>query len=61
MRAEIHARMEAVRSPLRTAEVFDVERTVDPADTRAILTDRVRGAYRVLGHDLGPTARGVRP
>jgi acetyl-CoA carboxylase carboxyltransferase component len=61
LRAEIHARMEAVRSPLRTAEVFGIERIVDPADTRAILTEWVHGAYRVMSHDLGPTARGLRP
>ena len=61
LRTEIHARMEAVRSPLRTAEVFGIERIVDPAETRAILTDWILGAYRVLAHDLGPTARGLRP
>lgn len=59
--AEITARMEAVRSPLRTAEAFGVERIIDPAETRSVLTEWVRHAYRVLRHDLGPRARGMRP
>jgi acetyl-CoA carboxylase carboxyltransferase component len=36
-RAEIEAKLEAVQSPLRTAEVFGVEEIIDPRDTRAYM------------------------
>jgi len=36
-RAEIEAKLEAVQSPLRTAEVFGVEEIIDPRETRAHL------------------------
>jgi propionyl-CoA carboxylase beta chain len=47
-RAEIAARLEAVRSPFRTAEAFGVEEIVDPADTRPLLCDWVASAYDLL-------------
>ena len=37
LKAEIGERLEAVRSPFRTAESFLVEDVVDPADTRPLL------------------------
>ena len=61
LRAEITSQMEAIRSPLRTAESFGIERMIDPAETRPILTGWVRTAYRVLGHDVGPSSFGRRP
>ena len=48
LKAEITERLEAVRSPFRTAEAFLVEDVVDPADTRPLLTDWVHSAYDVL-------------
>jgi propionyl-CoA carboxylase beta chain len=48
LKAEIAERLEAVRSPFRTAEAFLVEDVVDPADTRPLLTDWVAAAYDVL-------------
>ena len=36
-RREISARLEAIQSPLRTAEAYDIEDIIDPADTRAFL------------------------
>jgi acetyl-CoA carboxylase carboxyltransferase component len=36
-RAEIEARLEALQSPLRTAEAFGVEEIIDPARTRSYL------------------------
>jgi acetyl-CoA carboxylase carboxyltransferase component len=36
-RAEIEARLEAVQSPLRTAEVFGIEEIIDPRATRSYL------------------------
>jgi len=61
-KAEIAEQLEAVRSPFRTAEAFLVEEIVDPADTRPLLVDWVRGAYDVLATStLGPSARAMRP
>jgi acetyl-CoA carboxylase carboxyltransferase component len=55
MRAEIAQRLEAVRSPLRTAESFLVEDIVDPALTRPLLCAWVGSAYDVLAtRTLGP-------
>ena len=48
LKAEIAERLEAVRSPFRTAEAFLVEDVIDPADTRPLLTGWVHSAYDVL-------------
>jgi propionyl-CoA carboxylase beta chain len=62
LKAEIAERLEAVRSPFRTAESFLVEDVIDPADTRPLLCDWVAGAYDVLATmPLGPRTRGLRP
>lgn len=37
-RAEIEAKLEALRSPMRTAEAFAVEEIIDPRRTRCCLT-----------------------
>jgi acetyl-CoA carboxylase carboxyltransferase component len=61
-RAALHARLQAVRSPFRTAESFLVEDIIDPADTRAVLTRWVRTAYHTLAADgARPTGRTYRP
>ncbi|HEX4106671.1 MAG TPA: carboxyl transferase domain-containing protein [Solirubrobacteraceae bacterium] len=62
-RAEILARLDAVRSPFRTAEKFSVEEIIDPRDTRPILCDWAERAHALIRHDLpaGPRARGLRP
>jgi acetyl-CoA carboxylase carboxyltransferase component len=62
MRAEIAARLEAVRSPFRTAEAFLVEDIVDPADTRPLLCDWAASAYDALSvAPLGPRGSSYRP
>ena len=62
LKAEIAQRLEAVRSPFRTAESFLVEDIIDPAETRPRLCEWVRDAYAVLAtQPPGPTARGLRP
>src|SRR3954449_7533476 len=63
LRAEIEARLNAVRSPFRTAERFNVEEIIDPRDTRPLLCDWAERAYELLAHELGdgPKARGLRP
>jgi acetyl-CoA carboxylase carboxyltransferase component len=63
LRAEIEARLNAVRSPFRTAERFGVEEIIDPRDTRPLLCDWAERAHELIRHDLaaGPRERGVRP
>jgi acetyl-CoA carboxylase carboxyltransferase component len=58
---EIEARLNAVRSPFRAAEVFNIEEIIDPRDTRPLLTDWVALAYELEATRLGPKARGARP
>ncbi len=59
LREELLAGFEAIRSPLRTAEAFDIEEIIDPRDTRRLLCEWVELAYRTL--TPGPKARGFRP
>lgn len=62
LKAEIAERLEAVRSPFRTAEAFLVEDIIDPADTRPLLCEWVRDAYAVLDTQLlERKGRGARP
>jgi len=63
LRAEIHERLDAVRSPFRTAERFGVEEIIDPRDTRPLLCDWAERAHELVRHELaaGPKERGVRP
>ena len=63
LRAEIVERLNAVRSPFRTAERFGVEEIIDPRDTRPILCDWAQRAHELIAMDLtaGPKARGLRP
>ena len=55
----LYAKFEAMRSPFRTAEAFIAEEIIDPRDTRPLVVDFVRHAYRVL--KTGPRATGMRP
>lgn len=59
LRAQIEARLEAVRSPFRTAEAFWVEDIVDPRDTRPLLCEFANLAAPLRGS--GATARPMRP
>jgi len=63
LRAEIEQRLNAVRSPFRTAERFSVEEIIDPRDTRPLLCDWAQRAHELVHHELagGPKARGLRP
>ena len=61
LEAEITARLDALRSPFRTAETFGVEKIIDPADTRRLLCEWVPEAWRVAATQLGPPVRGPRP
>jgi propionyl-CoA carboxylase beta chain len=59
LKSEITGRLEAVRSPFRTAESFLVEEIVDPVDTRPLLCEWAEQAYASLA-DVTPT-RDARP
>ena len=63
LRAEIAARLDAVRSPFRTAERFSVEEIIDPRDTRPLLCDWAERAHELVAHELaaGPKARAPVP
>ena len=62
LKADITARLEAVRSPFRTAESYLVEDVVDPAETRPLLCAWAQSAYDVLETlPPGPPTRGTRP
>ena len=63
LRDEIEGRLNAVRSPFRTAERFGVEEIIDPRDTRPLLCDWAERAHELVRYDLheGPKRRGLRP
>lgn len=53
--------VEAVSSPLRTAERFGVQDIIDPRESRPLLCDWVRDAYRLLPDKVGRPSFGTRP
>jgi acetyl-CoA carboxylase carboxyltransferase component len=59
LRKEIEERLDAVRSPFRTAEAFLVEEIIDPRETRPLLCEFAELAAPLRGS--GPTARPMRP
>lgn len=61
LRAELLAGFDAIRSPFRTAEAFDIEEIIDPLDTRSVLCRWINRVYPNLGHNLGPKGRTYRP
>jgi acetyl-CoA carboxylase carboxyltransferase component len=61
MLADIRARLDAVRNPLRTAERFGIEEIIDPRETRPLLCDWVRDAYATLPVAPGKPSFGTRP
>ncbi len=58
---DIHERLEAARSPFRTAERYGVQDLIDPRRSRELLTRWVRDAYRVIPEQVGPPSFGTRP
>jgi acetyl-CoA carboxylase carboxyltransferase component len=60
-RRELEQKLDAMRSPFRTAEAFGIEEIIDPRDTRPLLCEWIGTAYDVLAGDLGPKRRGCRP
>ena len=59
--ADIRQRLDAVRSPFRTAERFGIEEIIDPRETRPLLCDWVRDAYAILPSQPGRPTFGTRP
>ncbi|MGE5566115.1 MAG: acyl-CoA carboxylase subunit beta [Parcubacteria group bacterium] len=58
-RDEIFARLDAIQSPMRTAEAYDIEDVVDPRETRPLLCRFANMAAPLRG--TGPTALTMRP
>ena len=46
--ADLHARLDGLRSPFRTAEAYGVEEIIDPRQTRPLLCEFSEDAYRLL-------------
>lgn len=59
--SEIAAELKALSSPFRTAEHFGVQDLIDPRDSRALLCEWVRDAYRRLPEFIGRPSFGARP
>lgn len=58
---KIRARLAVYTSTFRTAERFGVQDMIDPRDSRPLLCEWVRDAYRVLPGLAGPPSFGTRP
>ncbi|MDP2920327.1 MAG: carboxyl transferase domain-containing protein [Dehalococcoidia bacterium] len=54
-RQEIERKLQAIASPFRTAEAFNIEEIIDPRETRPILCDFVEMAQSEIKTQLGPT------
>lgn len=59
LRAEIEERLNAVRSPFRSAEAFMIEQLIDPRDTRPLLCEFAELAATL--REPGKLGRGLRP
>lgn len=60
-RIKIEQRLERLNSPFRSAESMMFDEMIDPRDTRPLLCDFVRQAYKVTKTQLGPKFRSIRP
>lgn len=60
-RAEIEAKLDALASPFRTAEAFNIEDIIDPRDTRPMLCEFIEMAQSVISTQLGPTSTPFSP
>ncbi|MDD5287735.1 MAG: carboxyl transferase domain-containing protein [Dehalococcoidales bacterium] len=55
-RAEIERMLQAIASPFRTAEAFDIEEIIDPRESRPILCEFIETAQSMIKNQLGPSA-----
>ena len=53
-REEIERRLNAITSPFRSAEVFNIEDIIDPRDSRPLLCDFIEMAQGMIKTQLGP-------
>ena len=60
-RLEIEDRLEALASPFRTAEAFNIEEIIDPRETRPMVCEFVEMAQAVLETQLGPSPTPYMP
>ena len=60
-RRELEEKLDALRSPFKTAEAFGIEEIIDPRDTRPLLCEWVATAYELVASAPGPKRRGCRP
>jgi len=58
---EIERRLDALASPFRTAEAFNIEEIMDPRDTRPMVCEFVDMAQEVLKRQLGPSPTPYMP
>ena len=59
--AEIEAKLEALSSPFRTAEAFNIEDIIDPRETRPMVSEFVQMAQPMLQTQLGPSPTPYMP
>ena len=59
--AEIEAQLDALSSPFKTAEAFNIEDIMDPRDTRPMLCEFVEMAQSIIQTQLGPTSTPFMP
>ena len=59
--ARLQAQLSAIASPFRTAERFGVQDLIDPRESRTLLCEWVRIAYRLLPELAGRPSFGTRP
>ncbi len=60
-RQEIENRLEALASPFRTAEAFNIEDIIDPRETRPMVAEFVQMAQPMLQTQLGPSPTPYMP
>ena len=58
---EIEAQLDALSSPFRTAEAFNIEEIMDPRETRPMVCEFVEMAQAVIETQLGPTSTPYMP
>ena len=51
-RKEIEQRLQAIASPFRSAEAYDIEDIIDPRDTRRLICDFIGLAQKALSPSL---------
>ncbi|MEM7001604.1 MAG: carboxyl transferase domain-containing protein, partial [Pseudomonadota bacterium] len=63
LRAELESRIESARGPIGPLNKFQIEEMIDPRQTRAIICEWVRTAYKVAAQPgrLGPRELAFRP